>query len=244
MRIKTFSVVAFAAIMMFAASAQAASNTKSDTDDRTFKVVPKVFAATSASQAMSVCGGPPSASNGGQVHSIWDLRIGLPQTAETSEWGLFLEKALPTADCSAALANITGISQGHPLLLTELGFDVDNNGATPLHCGAGAPRYNVVLTDGSTFFFGCTAGTHTNFIPSRGAPWSRVRFSNADAFAASPSQPTAVWPGFGFALVAQIQIVMDEGIDVAPDFSGQTILDNIDINGLLIGGPESVTQED
>ena len=244
MKARVFFCVALALTIGVAASAQTSSKSKAHDDDRVFKVVPQVFAATSPSEAMNVCGTPPSASNGGQVHSIWDLRIGLPQTAETSEWGLFLEKALPTADCSAALANITGISQKHPLILTELGFDVDNNGATPLHCGAGAPRYNVVLTDGSTFFFGCSAGTHTNFIPSRGAPWSRVRFSNADAFAASPSQPTAVWPGFGFALVAQIQIVMDEGIDIGPDFSGQSILDNIDINALLIGGPESVTQED
>jgi hypothetical protein len=62
-----------------------------------------------------------------------------------------------------------------------LGFDVRNDG----WCGAGAPRYNVTLVGGDSFyfFFGCAYGIHT---PVPGYPnWTRVRFTNADAFAAN-----------------------------------------------------------
>jgi len=31
--------------------------------------------------------------------------------------------------------------------------------------------------------------------------------------------------------------VFDEGTDTDPDFSGMVVLDNLDINGVLIGGP-------
>src|SRR6266850_216107 len=70
--------------------------------------------------------------------------------------GLLLSKNGPTADCSAAGATIQG---ARGLLVTptfELGFDYRNGG----HCGAGAPRYNVVAnppTGPNTFHFvgGC-----------------------------------------------------------------------------------------
>jgi hypothetical protein len=38
--------------------------------------------------------------------------------------------------------------------------------------------------------------------------------------------------------VSRIQIVFDEGQDTGPDFFGAAILDNIDINGRVVGqGP-------
>jgi hypothetical protein len=230
----TMFTLALLALTTLGASAQ---NAATKDRDRILRVAPAVF----VDKTGTVCG-TPSASNGGQVQSSWSRQIGLPQTAATARWGLFLEKALPTADCSAALANIKGVTAAHPLRLTELGFDVDSNapGDHPLHCGAGAPRFDVTLTTGETFFFGCAAGAAhgTPFTVGAGAPWSRIRFTDADA---APASAGSVWPGFGVARVSNIQIVFDEGVDVG---AGQTILDNIDINTLLLGSPSARELED
>jgi hypothetical protein len=37
--------------------------------------------------------------------------------------------------------------------------------------------------------------------------------------------------------VDSISIDFDEGTDIGPDFSGMVVLDNIDVNGVLIGAP-------
>ena len=78
--------------------------------------------------------------------------------------------------------------------------------APDAYCGAGAPRFNVYTSaDFSTaLFFGCAGGTHTTL----GNGWTRVRFG-----------PVA---GPVFA----VEIIQDE--------PGSTILDNIDVNGILI----------
>ena len=109
--------------------------------------------------------------------------------------------------------------------LTELGFDYRNDG----HCGAGAPRFNVYTTAGTYFFFGCAYGVHTP-VPGT-TDWTRVRFLDADAF---PADGVTPFPGFGTAVVIGIDIVFDEGTDVGPGFA---MLDNIDVNGMLIGKP-------
>ena len=131
--------------------------------------------------------------------------------------GLYLQKNGPTATNAAAGATIQGVNG---IKLTELGFDYMNAG----YCGAGAPRYNVHLTDGSSyFFFGCAYGLHTALGPD----WTRVRFTDADAY---PASPAYVWPGFGNAQVAAVYLVFDEG-------PGAVTLDNLDVNGVLIGKP-------
>jgi hypothetical protein len=137
--------------------------------------------------------------------------------------GLYLQKDGPTTANAAGGASIDGVSG----TLTELGFDYRNDG----HCGAGAPRFNVHTTAGTYFFFGCAYGLHTP-VPGN-ADWTRVRFADADAFAADGSTP---FPGFGTAVVTGIDIVFDEGTEVGPGFAW---LDNIDVNGTLIGKPGS-----
>jgi hypothetical protein len=135
--------------------------------------------------------------------------------------GLFLQKDAPTATNAAGGATISGFTG----TLTELGFDVRNDG----HCGAGAPRFNVYTTNGTYYFFGCAYGVHTP-VPGN-ANWTRVRFGDADAF---PADGVTTWPGFGTAQVTGIDIVFDEGTDVGVGFAW---LDNIDVNGTLIGKP-------
>jgi hypothetical protein len=108
--------------------------------------------------------------------------------------------------------------------LTELGFDLRNGG----HCGAGSPRFNAITSDKVTHFIGCSAGVIT---PGPAAGWQRVRFDPSNA-------AQAFSPVLSTDLVVKISIVADEGVDTGTDFSGVSILDNVDLNGDLIGEPK------
>jgi hypothetical protein len=75
-----------------------------------------------------------------------------------------------------------------------------------------------------------------------GAPpvtWDTVRFGDADAVYLGG--PTKTFPGFNTAQVIFMQIEFDEGTDVG---TGQSIIDNIDINGVLVGNNSAVTIND
>lgn len=135
--------------------------------------------------------------------------------------GLHLTKSGSTPTNASSGATIDGVSG---ITLTELGFDYRNDG----HCGAGAPRFNVYTTGGTYFFFGCAYGVHTP-VPGT-TNWTRVRFGAADAF---PADGVSTFT-FGTTVVTGIDVVFDEGTDVGPGF---VRLDNIDVNGTLIGKP-------
>jgi hypothetical protein len=128
--------------------------------------------------------------------------------------GLLLVKTGATANNAAAgaqLKNVNGIT------LTDLGYDIRSGS----HCGAGAPRFNVVTNDGVTHFIGCASPPPA--VMSKSAGWMRLRWLPADAF------PPITKP------VKSISIVFDEGQDVPGDGSGSAIIDNVDINGKLVG---------
>jgi hypothetical protein len=162
----------------------------------------------------------------GMVSSAWVAHQGLGDSGK-SDHALVLKKEATTATVASAGSAISRVKD---LALTELGFDYEVGG----QCGAGASRYNVTLTDGSVFFFGCSWGDVTAaMVDSQGDTWNRIRFTNADAVYGGVG-PTAVWPGFGVAEVQAIHIVFDEGTDVGPGF---VRLDNIDVNGKLMGKP-------
>src|ERR1700730_8504945 len=144
--------------------------------------------------------------------------------------GLLLVKSGLTTQNASAGVSLTGVKG---ITLTELGYDIrkrtsviDSNGS---HCGAGAPRFNVTTTDGLIHFIGCNsppASTQTV-----GMDWIRLRWTptsgSLNAFPTPVSSP-----------VASISIVFDEGQDTGPDNFGLAVLDNIDVNGQLVGtGP-------
>ena len=166
----------------------------------------------------------------GTAATIWVKFLGLadPGEADAENWGLVLSKNTATSTNSAAFAQVQLTCCGGNINLaglTELGFDIRNGG----HCGAGSPRFNVVTSDGVTHFIGCSAGT----VAGSPAPgWTRLRFDPSNGSQAFPPvSPTA--------LVRNVYIVADEGTDTGPDFSGVSIIDNIDLNGDLIGEPKS-----
>ena len=160
----------------------------------------------------------------GIVTAHWITRQGLADDVGKANQALFLEKAGPTSVNASAFAVIGGVEG---LTLTELGFDYRNDS----HCGAGAPRFNVTLPNGNYFFFGCIYG-----IPQATSPtgWTRIKWDKDEGtiFPAGNYE----WPGFGVSgvVVQSIAIVFDEGTDQG---SGFAFLDNININGSLIGKP-------
>jgi hypothetical protein len=137
--------------------------------------------------------------------------------------GLLVAKTGPTANVASSGAVLKGV-EGEPV--SELGYDIRKGGApgSPIgsHCGAGAPRFNVV-TDFGTHFVGCASPPGVVMASSSG--WTRLRWTPAQAF--PPIPPTAP--------VRSMAIVFDEGQDTGPDFFGLAVLDNIDVNGVLIG---------
>jgi len=145
--------------------------------------------------------------------------------------GLLLVKTGPTGNFASAGAELKGVKG---ITLTELGYDIRKPAPTidPVgsHCGAGAPRFNVVTTDGVNHFLGCNSPPGTVVATSTG--WTRLRWTavmgTIDAF-----------PPI-FSPVQSITIIFDEGQDAmgGPDMFGLAVLDNIDINGTLVGrGP-------
>jgi len=154
------------------------------------------------------------------VDAAWQPHEGLPDAGKSNH-GLYLAKLGPTPDCSASGAVIDGVSG---ITLTEIGFDIRDDG----HCGAGAPRFNVTATDGFHFLGGCANGTKTPNTPAAG--WTRVRIDPTNGAQAFP-------PIAANATIISIAIVFDEGTDTGPDFTGFAVIDNIDINGVLIGKP-------
>jgi hypothetical protein len=155
-----------------------------------------------------------------RVASLW---IPLPERGGFDP-ALLLVKEVNTNVEAAAGAEVEGVEG---ITLRELGFDVLDFG----HCGAGAPRFNVITSDGSLYFFGCSHGLKSK--PDDDPElFTRVRFRDEDAFPQFLTDPP--WPGFGHAVVKQIQIVFDEGIDEGPGF---VVLDNFDFNGQFVRGP-------
>jgi hypothetical protein len=205
-------------------------------DNRGLEARPFVFVGTAKE-----CGGPAGSNI---VTSAWLRGMGLPDSGAANpstnkrdrQLGLLLNKNGPTSNCSAAGATINGFRSGTPL--TELGFDYRIGG----HCGAGAPRFNLTSTAGFTYFAGCAGGTPTP-APQDPSEWTRVRFTAAGIFPASPSAPPFVL-GVGGTPVKGIAIIFDEGNDTPspsdPTGVGLAVLDNIDINGKVIAAGRGV----
>jgi hypothetical protein len=152
------------------------------------------------------------------VASAWMTKVGLPDSGKSTH-ALYLQKDTLSATNALAGAKIRWLKDKLVTDLTELGFDYLNGG----HCTANSPRF-VVTIDAVEFTLGCTAGTAAP-APDDVVNWTRVRFGPAD------------FAGAGFPAVGIIndaRVVFDEGTDAG---TGSILLDNIDVNGSLIGKP-------
>jgi len=161
-------------------------------------------------------------------------------SSDSHNQGLLLAKTGPTANFAAAQADITGVKG---ITLTELGYDIRKPGADTRagargsHCGAGAPRFNVTASDGVTYdFIGCNSGATPATSEVDGQGWIRLRWGNGTILAFAANGPSAGQiVNISGIKVSRIQIVFDEGQDTGPDNIGLAVLDNVDVNGTLVG---------
>jgi hypothetical protein len=144
--------------------------------------------------------------------------------------GLLLAKTGPTATNASAFAVISGVKGP----ITELGYDLRKpvSAATAMgsHCGAGAPRFNVETTT-AFYFIGCNSPPAVQ--TAAGLGWIRLRWGGTVplvGFNTTTGTFTTVTGN-----VKSLSIVFDEGQDTGPDFFGLAVLDNIDVNGTLVG---------
>jgi len=166
-----------------------------DDNHRRLKAVPFAFVGTAEE-----CGGPAGSRI---ITSAWLGGMGLPDNGGQNttaadvatnpnkgdpHLGLLLSKNGATADCSAAGAEIKGVKGIEVTADFHLGFDYRNGG----HCGAGAPRFNVVSKTGSTetfhFVGGCSNGTPTS-AGQDPDEWTQVRFDTSNSNQSFPVIP-------------------------------------------------------
>jgi hypothetical protein len=164
-----------------------------------------------------------------QIQPFADATCPTGDSEDNDNQGLLLAKTGPTNNNAAGGAKIDGLGN---FTITELGWDVRNG----THCGAGAPRFNIHVKSepaSTIHFVGCSAMP----VVSTGLYGTRRRVTAAQLAGA----------GFAFApipvgsVIDSIEIVYDEGQDTPTATeagNGLVVLDNIDINGVLVGhGP-------
>jgi len=169
-----------------------------------------------------------------------DAACATGDSSDSHNQGLLLAKTGPTANFAAAQADITGVKG---ITLTELGYDIRKPGADTRagargsHCGAGAPRFNVTASDGVTYdFIGCNSGATPATSEVDGQGWIRLRWGSGTILAFAANGPSAgKIVNISGIKVSSIQIVFDEGQDTGPDNFGLAVLDNVDVNGTLVG---------
>ncbi|HXG51770.1 MAG TPA: hypothetical protein VNN77_10235 [candidate division Zixibacteria bacterium] len=127
------------------------------------------------------------------------------------DWQLHLEKNVPTTEFAAAGAQLSPVIGLSTTGLT-LGFTVESG-----WCGAGAPRFNVRLTNGDLIFLGCFYGNDGS---------GNVSFTGGGNYGGQ------VLP-LG-EIVESISIIFDEGNDVGPGF---VYLDDIFVSTETAGAP-------
>jgi hypothetical protein len=159
----------------------------------------------------------------------WIKNIGLTSFNDSFASAFRMHKLCSTDTSAASFGLISGV-KGQTLVGADaLGFDYKNvNGGFLAHCGAGAPRFNVGMSDGSFHFIGCSAGTATE--SPNGTGWTQVRFNPQDPTQAFPPVPTN-------ATITSIALVFDEGSDVGFNGSPEIVLDNIVVNGKIAARP-------
>ncbi len=188
-----------------------------------FRLQPFEFVGTATE-----CGGPAGTDT---VTAKWDSSTGNPSPS------IMLQKLGATSNCAAAGVDIISSLEGGPLsALNELNFDYKNGG----HCGAGAPRFNVQTNQG-TAFLGCAGGVQT----SLGNGWTHVVFDTAELAAAYTAADIT---NPSTATLQDLSIIFDEGTDTP---AGGTIgtpgtinIDNISVNGDVVGSPTSPLNKD
>ena len=160
--------------------------------------------------------------------------------------GLVLVKTGPTNNNASAGATLNGV---YGISLHELGYDAQagsGRGHSRIALRCGRPRFNITLADGSSYFLGCNSPPATSQTPGTG--WLRLRWGGAPlpllAFNVSPRHAGRHLRSNGRRASA-LSSTRLQNISGGPDKLGAAILDNIDVNGALVGrGPNKPHEND
>lgn len=256
------AAMAVLAVLALAGSAFADKDDKDHDKKTPFHVVPRVYDPSSTHLVNAEWEGGTGCPTGAKVvlfdsnppyelmppSKYTDPACSTGDRNDFGNQGLILVKTGPTLNNAAAVADLKGLKG---TAITELGYDIRKPGASIAdprgsHCGAGAPRFDIVV-DGSTHFIACASPVPTSDTPGIG--WQRLRWGSNDGSApllAYPASGTCDSPAVPAAggqcdlsgvAVDEIAIVFDEGQDAmgGPDQFGAAVLDNIDVNGVLVG---------
>ena len=160
-----------------------------------------------------------------ETHSVsasWVRGMGVPVSDNNDQYkkGLLLSKNSSSTNKASAGAIITGVSG---MSISQIGFDVRDGG----HCTAKAPRFVITTNDNVVHTIaGCSKGTVAQPAPALG--WKRMRFNVAD--------PTQAFPPMNpSSTVKSMRVILDEGPSTTDSKAGVVVLDNIDVNGTMIG---------
>jgi hypothetical protein len=174
---------------------------------------------------------------GQRSYAAWKAHEGRPDFDEkgNADQALYFQKMTTTATFAAGVAKITGL-EGQPLsAIVGLSWEHRKDG----WCGAGAPRWDIIVSDASgdrgVIFLGCAAAVHSstpdpNWIrDSYPAPGTPIASLAATGFTPdfNPSDPLTI---------SELLIVFDEGTDIAGN-PGFVFLDNITVNNTVFTGP-------
>jgi hypothetical protein len=146
--------------------------------------------------------------------------------------GLLFVKSGPTANYAEPYVELKDLRGG---ALTELGYDLRKPGASTdtrgSQCGADAPMFQFTMSDGHTYYVGCSSPGPTSQT-AVGIGWQRLRWGAGGHVMGFQDGTTLMnIPG----TVTDAFIVFQDGQDAAPSNFGLAVIDNIDINGTIVG---------
>jgi hypothetical protein len=153
--------------------------------------------------------------------------------SDTRNEGLVFVKSGPTANYAEPFVELK-VSKDAPV--TEVGYDLRKPGADTSdvrgsQCSADAPMFQFDMSDGHTYYVACTSPAPTSQTPV-GIGWLRLRWSTAGHVLGYQDGVTLMpIPG----TIVHGYIVFQEGQDGGPNNFGLAVIDNIDLNGSIVG---------
>ena len=157
--------------------------------------------------------------------------------------GLLMNKVGPNANNVAAQVHLQNL-KGQTI--QELGYDLrktgDTTGGNPgsspngSQCDGEAPLWDITTTDGHEYVIACNSGTVVSGGTPGSSAWERVRWGNGSPIPAYDEAHGYTYsPDITGETIKDAYLVYYSGSDQAPTYFGMAILDNIDVNGVLVG---------
>ena len=146
---------------------------------------------------------------------------------------MILAKTGPTSNNAESFVTLKDLKDVTP---TELGYDLRKPGASVndprgSHCGAGSPLFQLEMKNGDVYYVGCNSPAPDSTTVGNG--WLRLRWGGTAGTLMGYLNGVTLQPITG--KIKNAYIVFQEGQDTGPDNFGLAVLDNIDVNGVLVG---------